>query len=308
MNFYELLSVNGRPPRRAVLVDGRIADKTSHPTEPEIDLLSRLCELTRPGGPPRHTTALMENALVTNSPECWAAACDDIKTGDFDAAAFASLLAQNQSNPAAFAACLATATDANHLVHVVRVFHAVVMTPESREIFGRTLGCQLKSLVDVLAVHGGLLKKDIRDAVTGEIGKLLAAAEVPDVQLAEVLQAVVTQKKYDALRLFLHAPRCFRLRPGLLTTLIERAKNVPIQHRASVLTVIAKALSEDPDAVIENMNAVRDLVGTLSRASMDDVRALLAMAVMAGISFEDDVVRGLSVALEWTAAHILSNV
>jgi len=41
---------------------------------------------------------------------------------------------------------------------------------------------------------------------------------------------------------------------------------------------------------------------------MDDVRVLLAMAVMAGISFEDDVVRGLSVALEWTAAHILSNL
>lgn len=314
MDFFEVLSVNGVPPRRAVLAENGSLVQKQRPTDKEIPLISRLCELARESRgiecPPRSTTPLMERALATNSPVCWSAALDDITTGDFDAPAFVSLLSQNQSYTATFATCLSTPSDANHMMAMLRVFHALVLPDETMEIFGRTIGCQLKALIDAIAVHAGLVKRDIREAVMNDIGKMLAMANVPISQLAEALQSVFAAKKYEALRLFLHADiaACFRAcPPSVFTGLVEKAKHVGAHHRAVVLAVIAKTIREDPEVV--TMESVRGMLASVLKNPSEDARTLLAVAIASQVACSDDpITKGLAEALEWTCGNVISFV
>jgi hypothetical protein len=313
MDYFDVLSVNGVPPRRAVLADNGSLAQKQRPTEKEIPLLSRLCELARASKniecPPRSTAALMERTLSTNSPTCWTAAADDITTGDFDAPAFVSLLSQNQSYTAAFATCFASPVDANHMMAMLRVFHKLELPDETMEIFGRTIGCQLKALVDALAAHAGLIKKDIREAVMNDVGRMLAMSGVPINQLAEALQVVLATKKYDALRLFLHADiaACFRVYPDMLGGLIEKAKNVGVHHKAIVLAAIAKTIRDDPDAV--PMESIRDMLAAVLKTPSEDARVLLAIAIASQAACsEDGITKGLAEALEWTCGNVISFV
>lgn len=313
MDYFDVLSVNGVPPRRAVLAENGSLVQKQRSTEKEIPLLSRLCELARISKniecPPRSTAALMERALSTNSPACWAAAADDITTGDFDAPAFVSLLSQNQSYTASFATCFATPVDANHMMAMLRVFHKLELPDETMEIFGRTIGCQLKALVDALATHAGLIKKDVREAVMNDIGRMLAMSGVPINQLAEALQVVLATKKYDALRLFLHADiaACFRVYPGTLASLVEKAKNVGVHYKSIVLATIAKTIRDDPDAI--PLDSIRDMLGAVLKTPSEDARALLAIAIATQAACsEDAITKGLAEALEWTCGHVISFV
>jgi hypothetical protein len=193
-------------------------------------------------------------------------------------------------------------------MHIVRIFHTSSshVTDDIREVFGRTLGCQLRAVVDILAMHGGFLKKDVRDAVTSELGKVLVT--VPEHQLAEIMHTVVTQKKYDALRLFMHTPGCFRLKPDTIVQLIERVPTVPIQHRVSVMSVLASIARYD--ANLMNLPALRiSLTAMLGDTDvMSDIRVVLSLAILSKVAFEDGVAKGLASALERAASHILSKV
>jgi hypothetical protein len=313
MDYFDVLSVNGVPPRRAVLADNGSLAQKQRPAENEVPLLSRLCELARASRniecPPRSTAALMERALMTNSPTCWTAAADDITTGDFDAPAVVSLLSQNQSYAVAFATCFASPVDASHMMAMLRVFHKLDLPDETTETFGRTIGCQLKTLIDALASHAGLIKKDIREAVMNDVGKMLAMSGVPTNQLADALRVVLATKKYDALRLFLHADiaACFRACPDALAGLVEKAKNVGVHHRSIVLAVIAKVIRDDPDAVPPA--AIRDMLGAVLKTPSEDARALLAIAIASQVACsEDAITKGLADALEWTCGHVISFV
>lgn len=314
MDFFDVLSVNGTPPRRAVLLENGSLAQKQRPSDKEIPLLSRLCELARESRniecPPRSTAALMERALATNSPACWSAALDDIATGDFDAPAFVSLLSQNQSYTAMFATCFATPTDAHHMMAMLRVFHVLVLPDDAMEIFGRTIGCQLKALIDAMATHAGLVKKDIREAVMNDIGKTLAVSNVPIPQLAEALGGVLVAKKYDALRLFLHADiaACFRAcPPGVFSGLVEKAKHVGAHHRAIVLAAIAKTIRDDPDVVA--LESVKGMLAAVLKSPSEDARTLLAIAIASQVACsEDTIIKGLADALEWTCGSVISFV
>ena len=84
-----VLQVNGRIPRRAVLLgDGRLADRVHHPSAPEAELVSRVCEIVKHacGMPcqPRQTADVLERALTKNDTGAWEAIKDDLLTGDLD--------------------------------------------------------------------------------------------------------------------------------------------------------------------------------------------------------------------------------
>lgn len=313
MDFFDVLSVNGTPPRRAVLADNGSLVQKQRPTDKEVPLLSRLCELARESRniecPPRSTISLMERALSTNSAACWSAALDDITTGDFDAPAFVSMLSQNQSYTAMFATCLSTPSDAHHMMAMIRVFHTLSLPDETMEIFGRTMGCQLKTMIDALAMHAGLVKKDIREAVMNDIGKMLAMSNVPITQLTEALQCVLSAKKYEALRLFLHADiaACFRACPDAFSVLVEKAKHVGAHHKSIVLAIIAKTIRDDPDIV--STEAIRGMLASILKSPSEDARTLLAIAIASQVACsEDPITKGLADALEWTCGGVISFV
>ena len=318
MDSYDVLACAGGrpPPRRAVVVDGVLMDKSERPEAPEIAVLSRACELARLARnvtcPPRHTADLIERALDTNSPECWSAAYDDIVTGDFDAKAANALMAQNPTNPAALATCLATAPSASTVVHVMRVMHDLVplMDEDVVRSLGRSIGCQLRQIVDTMALHGGLLKRDVRDAVLGHLGRTMRIAGVPNSAMAEILDDAIRTRKFEALRIFVHADpaSCFALKPGLFADLVVKAKTASIQHRAATLSVIAASVRSADLMTPDVRDHVRELVRvSLTVGPPDDARSLLALAIMAGA--DDDAspeFRGLARALEWTASHIVT--
>lgn len=284
-----VLRVNGRVPRRAVLLPGggALADRASHPEQPELELLSRLCEIARhaAGQPvyPRRTADLLEVALGSNAPGAWEAAKDDIVTGDLDLEA-ATAYIRCGSNSAALVACLVGARDSNHMVHVCLVLSRVLgrLSEEARAEMGRALACQLRAVMDSFVSHGAFLGRDVRDAIFGGFGRLVAAAGVPASRVAELVLYALAQKRDELLRLFLHVPPTFLVhRPQILAELLDRAKAAPAQSRYPLVALLARVVATQPDIVHGLEPELAEVVcGALPDAELDS-RACLAAAALA---------------------------
>jgi hypothetical protein len=226
-----VLRVNGVIPRRAVLLpDGSLCSKTQARQLPEVELLSRLCEVTSHavGAPvyPRHTAELVQLCLDSNCPGAWEAARDDLMTGDLDLEAAAVVVRQG-SNAAALVACLVGARDAHHLLHVCALLARAldVLDDDTRADMGRAIGCQLRAIVDAFAVNGCALSRDVRDDVLSGFGKVLARATVPSARVADVMEYALSRRRDELLRLFMHLPVTYLdHRPQLLPALLERAR------------------------------------------------------------------------------------
>lgn len=287
-----VLRVNGRVPRRAVLLpDGALADRASHPDCPELELLSRLCEIVRTttGQPvyPRHTAELLDMALSTNSPGAWEAAKDDLVTGDLDLDAAVAYI-RCGSNPATLVACLVGARDSHHMVYVALLVSRVLdrLSEESRAEVGRALACQLRAVMDAFVTHGAFLSRDVRDAVLGGFGRMVAGAGVTDNRVAELVLYALSQKRDELLRLFLHVPPTFVLhRPQILAELLDRARAAPAQSRYPLVALLARVLAGRPEVVAGYEHEISEVVcGVLDSAGgADDLdsRTCLAAAALA---------------------------
>jgi len=283
-----VLRVNGRVPRRAVLLqDGALGDKTQHVGAAEVDLLSRLCEVARRacGQPafPRRTAELLELALTSNQPGAWEAAKDDMLTGDLDLDAAAALV-RCGSNAAALVACLVGARDGKHMMAVAVVLANVLcrLSEESRVDVGRALACQLRAVMEAFSVHGALMSRDVRDAVLGGFGKMVALAGVPDASVAELVLHALAQKRDELLRLFLYVPTSFLAhRPQVLPELLDRAKTAPVASRYPSVALLARVVTDHPDVVAGFERDLADVVcGVLPDGELDS-RTCLAAATLA---------------------------
>ena len=285
-----VLCVRGRIPRRAVLVDGgALAEKTDHADLPECDLLSRLCEIARATrglpAPPRRTSDLVQAAVSDNCAHAWAAISDDMTTGDLDVDVAADVLAHN-ANASALVACLVGAKDPDHRLAVLclcsRVLRAV--GEETRAELGRALACQLRAVMDALAAAVGVMSRDVRDAVMVGFGKILGVTGIPDSRVAELVMHVLTTKRHELLRLFLHVPPSFlEHRPQILPMLLDRAKAVPAESKYALVAMLAKAVAAFPDIVTGHEDTVSDIVcGALPEQF--DCREALAAATLAVVS------------------------
>lgn len=237
-----VLRVNGAIPRRAVLLpDGSLCSKTQARDAPEVELLSRLCELTGQavGAPlyPRPTAELVQLCLETNCPGAWEAAKDDLLTGDLDLEAAAAVVRQG-SNAAALVACLVGARDAHHLLHVCTLMARTleVLDEHTRADMGRAIGCQLRTVVDAFAVNGCSLSRDVRDDVLSGFGKVLAKAAVPAARVADVMEDLLAKRRDELLRLFMHLPVTYLdHRPQLLPALMLRAREASDKYACVAL-------------------------------------------------------------------------
>lgn len=311
-----VLRVNGRVPRRAVVLpDGALGDRAAHPGQPELDLLSRLCEIARHAAGqavyPRRTAALLELALGSNAPGAWEAAKDDIVTGDLDLEA-ATAYIRGGSNSATLVACLVGARDSNHLVHVCLLLSRVLgrLSEEARAEMGRALACQLRAVMDSFVSHGAFLGRDVRDAIFGGFGRVIAAAGVPDSRVAELVLYALAQKRDELLRLFLHVPPTFLAhRPQILTELLERAKTAPPQSRYPLVALLARVVAAQPD-VAQGLGPELACVvcGALPDGELDS-RACLAVGALASAAggCGNPVAAALARALQSCAAGLVAN-
>lgn len=286
-----VLRVNGKLPRRAVLLpDGALGDKVQHPTVPEVDVLSRLCEITRAstGQPswPRRTAELLELALTTNAPGAWEAARDDIVTSDLDLDAAAAVLRQGP-NSAALVSCLVGSRNANHMLHIGAVLSRVlsVLSEESRVDVGHALACQLRGVMDVFVVHGALLSRDVRDAVLGGFARMLAAVSVPDAHVADLVLYALAQRRDELLRLFLHVPTTFVThKPQILPDLLDRARKAPAHARYPAVALLARLVVADTTIVVGFERELMDVAAAAISCPVVDARSCVAAATLAMVA------------------------
>ena len=310
-----VLRVNGRVPRRAVVLpDGALADRASHPQHPELELMSRLCEISRhaTGQPvyPRRTADLLELALGSNAPGAWDAAKDDIATGDLDLEA-ATAYIRGGSNSAALVACMVGARDSNHMVHVCLVLSRVLgrLSEEARAEMGRALACQLRAVMDSFVTHGAFLGRDVRDAIFGGFGRMIATAGVPDSRVAELVLYALGQKRDELLRLFLHVPPTFLVhRPQILAELLDRARAAPAQSRYPLVAMLARVVAAEPDIAVGMDAELAEVVcGALSDTELDSRVCLAAAALMSAASgCGNPVAAALARALQSCAAGLVA--
>lgn len=306
-----VLAVNGRIPRRAVVLpDGALGDRRAWPAVAESDLLSRLCEIARGarGVPvyPRRTADLLERALGDNSPGAWEAVRDDLETGDLDMDVAVTVLRQ-PCNAAALVACLAGAREQDHLVHVACLLSRVLdrVPAEAREEMGRALACQVRAVMDVLARHGGLMTRDVRDAVLDGFGKMLGKAALPGSRVAELLLHALDERRDELLRLFLHVPPAYLdHRPQILPLLLDRAKSAPAASRYPLLAMLARIEGSFPGVLRGHEHALADIVCSSLAPDQLDCRECLAAAALVE-SVGDGLSRALAAALRVCSAALV---
>lgn len=314
-----VLRVNGKIPRRAVLKNGVLHDKTTCPGEQETVLLSRLCEIARAsaGLPvhPRSTADLLESALADNCPTAWSAIRDDILTNDLDVDVAASVLCHN-SNASAMIACLVGATGDDHLLHVACLLARVIdkLPEEARDEMGRSLACQMKAVMGALARGGALMSRDVRDAVINGFGRILQKTGLTDSRTAELILYSLTSKHDELLRLFLHvSPGYLHHRPQILPLLLDHAKTAPPTSKFPPLAMLARVVADFPEAVQGHEKEVCDIVcSALPHGQQLDCRECMAAAsllvasgdgVAGGVA--SALVRALAVALQRACATLL---
>lgn len=281
-----VVSVNGRIPRRAVLLEhgSSIADRASHPDLPECELVSRVCELARAASNapvyPRHTSELIGMCLATNAPGAWQAAHDDLATGDLDLDAAVSVIRQS-SNGSVLIACIVSSREATHLLHASCLLAAMLsrLDEETRTEMGRALSCQLKALVETLVLHGALLSRDVRDAMLTGFGRMLATVGVADAVAADTVVYALAHKRDELLRLFLGVtPAFLDHRPQILPMLVDRCRAAP---RHPSVTLLARLVAQCPSILAGHERHVQTIVCAMLSAEELDCREAMAAAALA---------------------------
>jgi hypothetical protein len=292
-----VLKVNGVLPRRAVLLpDGSLSDKTLHPGQREVELVSRLCEVVREssGAPchPRHTAQLMDQALTTNAPAAWSAIQDDLATNDFDANAAAALL-QQQASPTCLplVACLLDAKDGKHVTAVVVAVAAVLpaLSQDACNQLGGVVACHLNAIADAFAKHGALMPRDARDAVLSGFGKIMGRVGVPAARATEAMLHALSIRKEELLRMFLHLPPAPLVEhvPDLARVLVSHALGTPAAARFPLLAMLARLAPSHVAPVIRPQ--VAELVSTtltslVADAQLDSRTCLVAATLVGALA------------------------
>lgn len=281
-----IVRVNGRVPRRAVLIDGALGDRVSRPEAPEVDLLSRVCEIARQamGVPcyPRRTFDVLDLALSGNAAGAWEALKDDLLTGDFNDAEALAVLRQG-SNAASLVGCMVGARDSPHVVHIACVMSRLMdsLDEETRRELGKALACQLRAVMDSFVRHGALMSRDVRDAVLDGFGVLLERVDLDLARVADAVLYALGCKRDELLRLFLGYPGgMVTHRPAILPALLDRLTAAQSQARYPLVALLARILEAAPEVVTGHEVQLTDIVCSCMNDPELDARLCLALAGM----------------------------
>lgn len=315
-----LLRVNNRIPRRAVLLpDGRLDDKVVHPHAPEVEVLSRVCEIVKAEhgapGQPRQTADLLERALATNCPAAWHAVRDDLSTGDLDMGAACAVL-QQSCNSALLLACLVTPRDAEHMMHVACLVARVLdrLSEEARAEMGRALGHQVRGLMDALVTHGTMMTREVINGVADGFGRIIGTScALPDARVAELVGHAIVKRKDELLRLFLHVPPSFVDHdPGLVAGLLDRAKYAAPLHKYPTVAMLSRIAAARPGLLQGHEVRVATIVRSALPEQLDCRESLaaatlaLALAESEGYSADAGMVKALAGALRQCSAALVA--
>ena len=285
-------------PRRAVLVDGRVASKTS-PDQREIGELSALFDTLREGPVvPRTPRELLEMCFATDAAVAWAAARDDVATGDLgpdDVTAFA------EAHNVVDLLCRTRSPDAFMVISVSTAPTCVFTTV--------TLGLFVDNVMAV--AMAAPMDAARRDAVISSATKMLT--HIPrDAAVGDVFVNIV--RKYDehGARLLLRIPRLGEFaasRPQLIGALVECASSVSVTRRYAPLAALARIVESSAPGSFVGYREFETIAHSTLSTMIDgrgeiEVRTAAAAAVLVATT-TDSRVRVLASMISCLAATMI---
>lgn len=294
--------------RRAVLVDGNLADRRDHPDCEEIAQVSILLEKQRTQlgekSISRFSTILVEEAVTTNDPAMWRAIADDITTKDLDVKSVHVLLANNLSLPSLFVSCLVTSKTREQILDMLVFFYEIShdIPQEVKEAIGVAITCQWKTFVNCLITVVSQASGKVKDVYFKEIGKFVNFSQLTPESISSMIREIVKVKKTELLTVFLlcDLKRCV---DAELFDMLLKTRSP--KHTAVLL--IAKIIDESPDFVVSHQNAIEDMltdtIRLIMRSGYCDQKVLHAIAFVSGKVFADNqTARSMAVMLMWATS------
>lgn len=308
-------------PRRAAVVSGRVIELAravdTVPVEALVEALveargvSRVCEAVKTACGEvcwsRNTATLLDQAVASNDPRAWEAACDDLDTGHFDVRAAAA--ATDSARATGLAMSLVNARTTVHLLWIVRVVVAVFprLEGDSLRAAGGVLGADIPRLATRVGRLAAALRREQREAVMDAVGRAVAAADVPGPVLDSGLRAVSREARFETLRMFSATSLGTYVTPVTFEALVNRVCEASSMHRVAGTSVVAKCLAENPALGATCRPQLARLVGAVFGSDNPDVRGALAASVIARAAFDCPIVRGIATFTERACAELVAS-
>ena len=289
--------------RRAVVVDGQLADKKDHPGCAEVHQISIILEKDRERlgakSISRFTTILVEEAIMTNDPLMWTAIVDDIHTKDLDVPAVHSLMSNNMTLPSLFITCLTTSKTREQILDMLVFFYEISsgMSPEVKEAISVSITCQWKSFVNCLITVVGYVSARIKDVYFREIGKFIHVSRVGADAISCMIREIVKVKKTELLSIFLACD--FVVDSDLFELLL---KTVSPKH--TTVLMLAKAVGDTPDFLVSHRDGIEativDTMRAVIRSGYCDQRVMNAIAYLSTkVSGDNPLAKNMATLLLW---------
>jgi hypothetical protein len=292
--------------RRAVVVDGQLADKKNHPGCAEIHQVSIILEKDRERlgvrSISRFTTILVEEAIMTNDPLAWNAIVDDIHTKDLDVPAVHSLMVNNMTLPSLFITCLTTSKTREQILDMLVFFYEISsgMSADVKEAISVSITCQWKSFVNCLITVVGYVSARIKDVYFREIGKFIHVSQVGSDAISCMVREIIKVKKTELLTIFLACD--FVVDSDLFELLLRTAspKHTPV-------LMLAKAVGDNPDFIASHHDGIETMIVETMRAIMRsgycDQRVMNALAYLSSKVLDDTpMAKNMATLLLWATA------
>ena len=261
---------NGHIPRRAVLVDGLIVERTSQ-QQKEITNLSLVCEAikTQCGEPiySRDCLELLRTCLDGVDAVAWTILHSDLILGD--CLSWPKYHEYVQHHSYVVTRIIKAPTQAHniqHLIIVMKVLFILVshLPTEALPAAASTMLQEAKALISVFSTHCRMMRSEARDEVLGSLGKLLLLTnKEPTPELTLLFRQSLNND--DVLRFFVYAPigEDAREDPEVIKTLLFKAKRVPPAARHTLLTLLMRC----------TVPSVPEMHGDIAALTLDTLKA-----------------------------------
>lgn len=308
-----LSGLTDKLPRRAVVLpDGSLGDRCDYPCLAEVSSVSLACEAVRRAGGeaiyPRHTAQLMQLCLSTNDPSAWRALLADATTGDLDLEA--ARLQLGGDNAALLVRRLTESSSGMHMWTVIRFMQLIMpampvsvvskLAQAFQQLFGDIVKALTKRVRDVSV--------DMRASAITELGKLMVWTDIPESDLAEMLEDCLARSPDEVLRLFLFAPipamlaHCPDL-PEKLLLRAERASQATRYPTVAMLAMLPAPVLKPHEARVMEL-VKRALETGAAQGTMDAKLALVCSTLVKDVAPSRSLYAGLAHALSCATYHL----
>lgn len=226
-----LSTSSGVLPRRAVLVDGKLGEKSGDPQEQDLDFVSNACDVIREerGEPsyPRTGHSLFHMCLNSDDPEAWRCMARDMDIGVFS-------MRDETDDCYLYWKRLTEAKTIGHLSHIVKCGSAIPWSDEGKKLHRSIFEIQYGRIIDTVLETCKYEFSTITAELVSRMQGLLAVVDPEDT--TDAISYVIDKNAPSFLAMF---EKC-RIRPECVKILLPALAATPIPETA-IFVLLSKA-------------------------------------------------------------------